>query len=164
MPTPQKEGLWDTLFYALFFALLWITPWGSGSLANAVYIFIILELFFLSNTFSGGPYESLLPEIARSHRDRMSVVAWQFYFGILGAALGLVLTGLIKDAYGFKVMGAIIAVSGLSFRYFGLAGVWRNAPRETAPAQMNLKQAFMATLSNKQFLYFLPTFVFFSSR
>ena len=151
----------STPFYALFFALLWITPWGSGSIANAVYIFIILELFFLSNTFSGGPYESLLPEIARSHRDRMSVVAWQFYFGILGAALGLVLTGLIKDAYGFKVMGAIIAVSGLSFRYFGLAGVWRHAPRETAPAQMNLKQAFMATLSNKQFLYFLPTFVFF---
>ena len=154
----------STPFYALFFALLWITPWGSGSIANAVYIFIILELFFLSNTFSGGPYESLLPEIARSHRDRMSVVAWQFYFGILGAALGLVLTGLIKDAYGFKVMGAIIAVSGLSFRYFGLAGVWRHAPRETAPAQMNLKHGVYGDLEQQAVSLFSPNLRFFSAR
>ena len=151
----------STPFYALFFALLWFTPAGGASFVNAIYIFIVLELFFLANTFSGGPYESLLPEIARTHRDRMSVVAWQFYFGILGAVLGLVLSGLIKDAFGFKVMGAIVAVSALTFRYVGLRGVWRLAPRETPPAQIKLKAAFTATLRNKQFLYFLPTFVFF---
>lgn len=150
-----------TPFYGLFFALLWLTPTGGASLSNAIYIFVILELFFLSNTLAGGPYESLLPEIARSHRDRMSVVGWQFYFGVLGAVLGLTLSGLMQDAFGFKVMGAVIAGSGIVFRYVGLAGVWRHAPRETEPAQIRLKDAFTATLKNKQFLYFLPTFVFF---
>ena len=150
-----------TPFYGIFFALLWITPVGGASLVNAVYIFVILELFFLSNTLSGGPYESLLPEIARSHRDRMSIVGWQFYFGILGAALGLTLTGMIHDAFGFQVMGLVIAGSGLVFRYLGLRGVWNHAPRETPTAQISLRDAFAATLRNKQFLYFIPTFVFF---
>ena len=150
-----------TPFYGIFFALLWITPVVGASLVNAVYIFVILELFFLSNTLSGGPYESLLPEIARSHRDRMSIVGWQFYFGILGAALGLTLTGMIQDAFGFQVMGLVIAGSGLVFRYLGLRGVWNHAPRETPTAQMSLRDAFAATLRNKQFLYFIPTFVFF---
>lgn len=153
--------LFATPFYALFFGLLWLTPWGGASFGNAIYLFVVLELFFLSNTLSGGPYESLLPEIARSHRDRMSIVGWQFYFGILGAVLGLVLTGVIKDAFGFKIMGAMVALSGLAFRYSGLLGAWKHAPRETPPARLALRSAFTATLRNKQFMCFLPTFVFF---
>ena len=153
--------LFSTPFYAIFFALLWLTPGGDASTRNAVYIFIVLELFFLANTLSGSPYEALLPEIARSHRDRMSVVAWQFYFGILGAVLGLVLTGFLKDAFDFRVMGVTVAVFGLVFRYVGLGGIWRRAPRETPAAQISLKEAFASTLSNKQFLHFLPTFVLF---
>ena len=153
--------LFSTPFYALFFALLWLTPWGDASARNAVYIFVVLELFFLANTFSGGPYEALLPEIARTHRERLSVVGWQFYFGVLGAVLGLVLTGLIKDAFSFKVMGAVVAVFGLTFRYVGLRGIWRAAPRETPAARIGLWMAFKSTLNNRQFLYFLPTFVLF---
>ena len=153
--------LFATPFYALFFGLLWLTPLGSGSFGNVIYVFVVLELFFLSNTLSAGPYESLFPEIARSHRDRMSIVAWQFYFGVLGASLGLILTGVIIDAAGFKVMAIIIAACGLAFRYSGLFGVWRRAPRNTPPSRMKLTAAFAATLRNKQFLYFLPTFVFF---
>lgn len=153
--------LFSTPFLAIFFALLWLNPTGEASYANAIYLFVILELFFLANTISGGPYESLLPEIARSHRDRMSMVAFQFYFGILGALLGLVFSGLIKDTFGFAAMGAMFAAFALGSRYLGLFGVWDCAPRETPPARIELRTAFMATLSNKQFLYFLPTFVFF---
>lgn len=155
--------LFSTPFYGLFFALLWFTPGGAASVSNAVYIFVVLELFFLASTLSGGPYEALLPEIARSHRDRMSVVAWQFYFGILGAVLGLVLTGFMKDAFDFRVMGVTVALFGLAFRFIGLSGIWRTAPRETPVAQLNLNAAFKVTLRNKQFLYFLPSFVLFQA-
>ena len=153
----------STPFYGLFFAFLWFTPWGDAHALNALYMFVVLELFFLSSTLSGGPYEAMLPEIARTHRDRMSIVAWQFYFGVLGAVLGLVLTGLMKDSFDFKVMGAVVAVFGITFRYVGLAGIWRHAPRGTPVANVGLKTAFKATMSNSQFLYFLPTFVFFQA-
>ena len=153
--------LFGTPFYALFFALLWLTPGGDSSYVNAIYLFVVLELFFLATTLTGGPYEALLPEIAPGHRDRMSVVAWQFYFGIAGAVAGLVLSGLIKDQVGFFAMGAIFATLALGSRYTGLAGVWKHAPRETPAAEIVLRDAFTATLRNRQFLYFLPTFVFY---
>ena len=47
------------------------------------------------------------------------------------------------------------------FRYIGLGGIWKLAPRETPPATMGVWSSFRATLSNRQFIYFLPTFVFF---
>ena len=153
--------VFSTPFYAIFFMLLWHTPAEGASFVNAIWVFVILELFFLSNSMSIGPYESLLPEIAKGHRDRMSIVAWQFYFGVLGAVLGLVVSGVVQDTWGFQVMGVMVGVLGLGFRYLGVAGVWRHAPRDTPPAQMPLKGAFLATLSNTQFLYFLPTFVLY---
>lgn len=153
--------VFSTPFWAIFFMLLWFTPVEGASFVNALWVFVILELFFLSNTASIGPYESLLPEVAKTHRDRMSIVAWQFYFGILGAVLGLVLSGVVQDTWGFKVMGILIGVFGLGFRFLGVAGIWRHAPRDTPPAEMPLKQAFFATLANTQFLYFVPTFVMF---
>ena len=153
--------LFGTPFYALFFALLWLTPGGDSSYLNAIYLFVVLELFFLATTLTGGPYEALLPEIAPGHRDRMSIVAWQFYFGIAGAVAGLVLSGLIKDQLGFFAMGTIFAVLALGSRYTGLGGVWKHAPRETPAADIELRTAFTETLRNKQFLYFLPTFVFY---
>ena len=130
--------MFSTPFYGLFFALLWLNPGNQASLANAAYLFIIMQLFYLAGTLSGGPYEAVFPEIARTHRDRVSVVAWKFYFGLLGAALGLVLTGFIKDAFGFGIMGIIIAVLGLVFRYVGLGSIWRHAPRDTPPATIAL--------------------------
>ena len=153
--------VFSTPFWAIFFMLLWFSPVEGASFVNALWVFVILELFFLSNTASIGPYESLLPEVAKTHRDRMSIVAWQFYFGILGAVLGLVLSGVVQDTWGFKVMGILIGVFGLGFRFLGVAGIWRHAPRDTPPAEMPLKQAFFATLANRQFLYFVPTFVMF---
>ncbi len=153
--------LFGTPFYALFFALLWLTPGGDSSYVNVIYLFVILELFYLATTLTGGPYEALLPEIAPGHRDRMSIVAWQFYFGIAGAVAGLVLSGLIKDQVGFFAMGAIFATLAFGSRYTGLAGVWNHAPRETPAAEIELRSAFTETLRNRQFLYFLPTFVFY---
>ena len=150
-----------TPFYALFFSLLWFAPQDGAGAVNAVYFFVVLELFFLATTMSSGPYEALLPELAVSHRDRMSIVAWWLYFGLLGAALGFVLSGPIKDLYGFQVMGGIVGATGLVFRYLGLSAVWKHAPRKTPAADIPLRSAFTGTLRNKQFLHFLPTYVLF---
>ena len=155
--------MFSTPFYALFFTLLWLNPGNHASLGNAAYLFVIMQLFYLAGTLSSGPFEALFPEIARTHHDRISVVAWKFYFGLLGAALGLVVTGFIKDAFGFGTMGIMVAVLLLVFRYVGLGGIWRHAPRHTPLATVGLGKAFKHTLGNKQFLYFLPSFVLFQT-
>ena len=151
-----------TPFYALFFALLWLPPVAGESVANALYFFLMLEAFHLFSTLSGGPFESLLPEIAVTSRDRVSVVAWQVFFGTLGAALALVGSGIVRDLFGFQAMAAMAAVLALVSRYVALAGAWRHVRLDVEPVRINPVAAIRSTFSNDQFLYFLPTFVLFN--
>lgn len=155
--------LFSTPLYALTFALMWFPPGGdAGHFANALYFFFFVWLHRLFSTLSGGPFESLLPEIAESSRARVSIVTWQVFFGSLGAVVGLVVSGLIKDAFSFQVMGITMAVIAFGSRYIALFGVWRYAKRDVAPVSAGPLRAFRDTFRNDQFLYFLPTFVLFN--
>jgi GPH family glycoside/pentoside/hexuronide:cation symporter len=148
--------------WALFFFLLWTPPVASESAVNVVYLFTVLLMYHLFGTLSGGPAESLLPEIAPGNADRVFIVMAQVAFGTIGAAAALVGSGPIIDLLGFQTMAAIVAVLILVNRYLSLAGAWRHARRDVAPAQMNVVQAFTSTFRNDQFLCFLPTFVLFN--
>jgi GPH family glycoside/pentoside/hexuronide:cation symporter len=149
-----------TPFWALFGVLLF-TPPTSSAAATAAYLFIVLELYFLSATLSGGPYESLLPEIAHESSERVTITGLRVYFGAAGAAVGLVLSGLVVDAYGYAAMAVMVGVLALSFRYLGLAGVWRYASRTQEPVELTLGEALRGTFRNRYFLFFLPAFALF---
>jgi GPH family glycoside/pentoside/hexuronide:cation symporter len=149
-----------TPFWALFGFLLF-TPPASGGAAAGAYLFLVLELYFLSSTLSGGPYEALLPEIAPSSEERVSITGMRVYFGAAGAGVGLVASGLLKDSLGFAAMAATVALLALTFRYVGLAGAWRYASRTVPPAEVGLGEALRATLANRYFLLFLPAFALF---
>lgn len=149
-----------TPFWALFSFLLF-TPPSSSTAAIAAYLFIVLELLFLSSTLSGGPYEALLAEITPESRERVRITGMRVYFGAAGAGLGLVGSGLLIDAFGYAAMAATIAIVALSSRYLGLAGVWRQAKASQRPAELGLRAALAATLANRSFLLFLPTFALF---
>jgi GPH family glycoside/pentoside/hexuronide:cation symporter len=149
-----------TPFWVLFSVLLF-TPPTSSAAATAAYLFIVLELFFLASTLSGGPYEALLPEIASSSAERVQITWMRVYFGVAGAAVGLVLSGLLIDAAGYAAMAVSVASLALVARYVGVAGIWRHASRTQQPADVGLGEALRATLANRYFLLFLPTFALF---
>jgi len=149
-----------TPFWALFSVLLF-TPPTSSAAATAAYLFIVLELLFLASTLSGGPYEALLPEIASSSAERVQITWMRVYFGVAGAAVGLVLSGLLIDAAGYAAMAVAVASLALVARYVGVAGIWRHASRTQEPADVGLGEALRATLANRYFLLFLPTFALF---
>ena len=154
--------LFSTPFYALFAALIWFLPSDEPSLWNALYLVVMLELFFVANTMSSGPLEALIPEVSPTPSDRMAIVGSIFLFAIVGAGVGLALSGRIADTLGYQTMGVFVAVVGVVFRYIALSAVWRYAPRGTPPARVALWAGLWATLRNPQFVYFLPTFVMFS--
>jgi len=152
----------STPLYAVFFVLLWMPPDNHETVRNAIYFFVMLEAFFLFSTLSGGPFESLLPEIAPSAKERVSIVTWQVFFGTVGALIALVGSGIIIDLAGFQAMAVILAVVALASRYIGLAGAWRYTRLDVEPATVSPWQAFRATLRNDQFLFYLPTFILFN--
>ena len=155
--------LFSTPFYALFAAMVWILPSEDASLWNALYFVIVLELFFTAATMSSGALEALVPEVTRGASDRMNLVGLIFLFAVFGAGLGLAGSGALVDAFGFQVVGIILAVIGVVFRYISLAAVWKYAPRHTTPARVNFWQGMRQTLRNPQFVYYLPTFVMFTT-
>ena len=154
----------STPFYALFF-FLFFTPPGAdhGTMVNALYITTVIFLQRLVGTMSGGPMESLLPEIARSPASRVSIVTWQVFLGSLGAVFALIATGVIKDALGFQVMAGIVAVIALLSRYVGLWGAWPYARANVEPVNISLVDSIRQAFRNDQFLLFLPTFVLFNT-
>ena len=155
--------LCSTPFYALFAALIWFLPVEGSSWWNALYFVLMLELFFTAATMSSGALEALVPEVTGTAADRMNLVGLIFLFAIIGAGLGLVGGGFIKDSLGFQVAGSIFAVIGLVFRSLSLAAIWKHAPRFTPPAQVSFWRGLRDTLRNPQFVYFLPTFVMFTT-
>jgi Na+/melibiose symporter-like transporter len=78
--------LFSTPFYALFAALVWILPSEDASLWNALYVVIVLELFFTAATMSSGALEALVPEITHGASDRMNLVGLIFLFDIWSRA------------------------------------------------------------------------------
>ena len=155
--------LFSTPFYAIFAAMVWMLPVEGASLWNAIYFVIILELFFTAATMSSGALEALVPEVAPRAGDRMDLVGLIFVFAIFGAGLGLAGSGALVDAFGFQVVGTMLAVVGLVFRYLSLSAVWKYARRDTAPARVGFFRGMKETLRNPQFVCYVPTFVLFTT-
>lgn len=151
-----------TPLWAIFAVLLFMPP-DAGTVPTAIYFFLVLELFSIFSTLSGGPYEALLPEVAPRNEDRVAIAGIRVYFGAAGAAIGLVASGLLIDATDYRTMALVIAALALVARYAGLAGVWREAKasQPSLEAPLPLREAMRATFSNRYFLLFLPTFVLF---
>jgi GPH family glycoside/pentoside/hexuronide:cation symporter len=147
--------------FAALFAVLTFAPPEAGTAGTAAWLFLSVELYFLFSTIAGGPYEALLPEIARTTAERLSIAGIRVYFGAAGALLGLVGSSLLTDQVGFAEMALVIAGLMLASRFVGIAGVWKHASRSQPPATLTLVEAVRATLSSRSFLAFLPSFVLF---
>ena len=93
-----------TPLMALFGFLLFVPPAHSGGVVTALYLFLILELFYLSATFASAPYDALLPEIASTDAERVDLSARRVYFGVVGAAVGMVGSGLLVARFGFCLL------------------------------------------------------------
>lgn len=146
---------------ALLAVLPFMPPAGAGTLGTALYFFVVLEMFFVCASLVNVPYEALMPEIARTSEERVSLTAWRVYFGVAGAAVGLSGSGLLISAFGFPVMAAVLALLALVTRYIGLAGVWQRADRRAAVSSLPFTSTLRLTMANRRFVIFMLSFVLF---
>ena len=148
--------------WAVFAIVTFTPPPDAGTAVTAVYLFFTLEFFFLFSTVAGGPYEALLPELAPSSADRVSLQSIKVYFGLVGTTIGLVGSDLLVHHVGFRAMAVVMATLALLCRYAGLAGVWRRAMHSRTPATIGFRDALRATFANAPFRALLPTVVLFA--
>ena len=150
-----------TPLYALTFVFLWTPPADEPGWTNAIYIFLIFGLLNLFGTFSSGPHEALMPEVARQRQDRLDLGALTAFLGIAGAGLGLIASGLLIEVAGYVAMAVFIATVMLLTRLTSTLAVYPYVARHQKPITMGLRESLAAALRNTQFRAFLPSFVSF---
>lgn len=155
--------LFGTPLSALFAFLIVVPPQNASTAVTAVYLFVMMEMYGIFGTISGGPYEALFPELARTSRERVGLVAMKLYFGISGAAFGLVMSGFLVDVIGLRQTLVLMVLLGFTCRMIGMVGVWNHVDRDRPIAKIPLREALRTTFRNTQFLAFLPSFVLFQT-
>ncbi|MEZ4523841.1 MAG: MFS transporter [Thermomicrobiales bacterium] len=149
--------------WALSALLIFVPPAHSGTLVTAGYFFVVLQVFFLTATISGVPYEALLPEIAGTTAERVSVSGYRVAIGIAGAGVGLIGSGLMVSLFGFTGMAATISVLALASRYAGVAGVWKRSTGISPSEGLSFRGAIRATLTNRHYIILMPSWMLFQT-
>ncbi len=149
--------------WALAAVAVVLPPSGGTTAQVAIWFFVTSQVFGIFATVAGAPYDALLPEIAPTDAERVRVMTARVAFALGGATVGLVGSGLLVDRIGVPGMMAVAAAIALVTRYAGLAGAWPYADRNAEPSALPLLDSLRATVRNRHFRAFVPSFVLFQT-
>jgi GPH family glycoside/pentoside/hexuronide:cation symporter len=103
--------IFATLPVAAVSFLLWTPPLPhEQSWINGVYIFVLVQLFFILWSTLANPYMSLLPELTSDLKERVDISAMQAVFLMIGTLIFGFL-GPIKEAFGWIGIGSVLFIA-----------------------------------------------------
>jgi glycoside/pentoside/hexuronide:cation symporter, GPH family len=146
--------LFSGVAYAAVFILLFYPPVAEKSALNGIYVAALLGLYFILFTAYVCPYLALLPELARTNRDRVDLATYKAVFSLLGVGVALIGAGILIGMLGFHGMIWAMALIGLVLLYLPLA-IRERDYAEAKPATLGLVEAVTTTFKNRAFLIYL---------
>ncbi|MBI4507227.1 MAG: MFS transporter [Chloroflexi bacterium] len=149
-----------TPFLFLAFVLLWLPPVATMPWA-AVYAFVVVQVYYLCATIVHQPYEAVLAEIARAPAERVRVSSWKVTFGVAGAGIGLVGSGLLIEALGFAGMAVVLGLVATAAVLAGALGIRRLPAAPPHERPLALRDGLRLTATNGQFLIYTCSEVLF---
>jgi len=165
--------LTGSLPFALSACLLFFPPDASPTVLNAVYVAVILGIYFFFYTYFMTPYLALIPELSHTHNDRIFITVIQAVFSLLGAALIMMgvpmlwdslQTGALDKSLALKVSLIIMSAIALVLMIVSALPVNEKKYSVSKPADVGLLESIKMTITNKTFLiYMIPTILFWFS-
>jgi GPH family glycoside/pentoside/hexuronide:cation symporter len=141
-----------------------VFPPAGGSLVQvAAWFFVTSQFVGIFSTVAGAPYDAMLPEIAQTDDERVRVMTARVAFALAGAVVGLVASGILVERIGVPRTMVVAAAIALATRYLGLVGAWNHADRTAARSVLPLLESLRATIGNRHFRAFVPSFVLFQT-
>jgi len=140
--------------YVVVFVLLFYPPVAETSALNTVYLAFLLAVYFSLFTAYVCPYLALLPELARSNKDRVDLATFRAVFMLLGVGIALIGSGILIGRLGFHGMVWALGALGLVLLYLPLAIKERDYA-EAKPATLGLTEAIKTTFKNHAFIIYL---------
>ncbi|NLI70268.1 MAG: MFS transporter [Firmicutes bacterium] len=142
------------VFYVLVFIAIFYPIFPEKSAWNHVYLALMLGIYFFLYTAYVCPYLALLPDIARTTRDRVDLSTFKAVFGMIGGGIGMVGSGILIGYLGFHGMLWAMGLLGLVFLYLPVF-IREKDHTDSKPSDMGLIEALTATFKNKPFVIYL---------
>ena len=151
--------------FAAATVLTYWSPVAQESWVNALFLFVMLTLFYLFMTMYCTPYNALIPELGTEQDTRMSIstaISFTFIAGMALAYMAPVLWGMLEGMVGDRVLAIRLTFTGLSL--IGLVCMFvpvftiREKDYVTAvPSQSTAMKSLAATFRNKDFRIFVAS-------
>ena len=151
-------------------ALLFFPPGAPGSPANTLWLFALLSLYFIAFTVYVAPYLALIPEIAWTQQERVSLSMWLALAsfpiaGVFGSAWPVALdlgraAGLGPEA---AMRALVVAASALALVLCAapIAAIDERRYARSAAADLSFRSAVTQTLRDRPFCIYILAQCFF---
>ncbi len=146
--------LYSGILYTAVFIALFYPPATGESPLNSIYLTLMLGIYFALFTAYVCPHLALLPELARSNKDRVDLSTWKAVFSILGVAGAAVAGGMLIDSIGNYGMIWVMGGVGLVMLYVPMFIRERDYAK-SEPATLGLVDALKTTFRNRPFMVYL---------
>jgi GPH family glycoside/pentoside/hexuronide:cation symporter len=147
---------WGALPLVALFALVWAPPAGQDNAWNIVWLLGIGTGFFVLFSIVTNPYLAMLPDIARSPGDRVSVSAWVAAFGLAAQIAAMIGGSALAGKTGsFGLAVGVTSLVALVFLLLPLLVREATGAAEADTRQLSLGTALRQTLANGPFRIFL---------
>lgn len=137
--------------YVAVYVALFHPPVAGQSPVNAIFLGVGLALYFTLFTAYVGPYLALLADLSGTTADRVDLSTSKAVATLVGAAVALIVSGLLVEAYGVQAMVWILGAIALVLLLVPTRIPERRFAR-AEPATMPLIQAVRTTLGNRPFV------------
>ena len=145
----------------LFFLLIFFPPVQDVSAWNMVYLTTMVALYFSFYSVVSIPYTALLPEIAVTLRDRLSLSVGLALCMMIGSVVGMLGSPILMEKAGFRVMALVCGVAAVLGFVPTLAGVRERVRVTDDYSRLDFLNSIRSTLANKAFrVYTVATFSF----
>jgi len=130
----------------LAFILVWIPPVHGNSITNAIFLGVILFVYYISYTGMLIPWFAVLPEMSPINSVRVKIASIGVAIGVVGALIGGGLSGVLFEKMGPFAMALILGVVGLvagQLTIFGVKEHYQAQQEETPGFLKVVKEVFI---------------------
>ncbi|MBQ8972232.1 MAG: MFS transporter [Clostridia bacterium] len=151
--------------FALSCILTFWSPVNGESGINALFLFLMLTLFYLFMTMYCTPYNALIPELGSDQKTRMNIstaISFTYIAGMAVAYMAPVLWGLVQGAVGDRVLAiritfSVLALIGMGCMFVPVFTIRERDYVDVVPSDAPALRSLSATFRNKDFRIFVAS-------
>lgn len=153
---------WASLPLSVSTVLVFWSPVNQNSVINAVFLFLMVMLYYLSITAYCTPYNALIPELGHNQQERLNistVISFTFIAGTAVAYLAPVIWGSLIPMLGrvnaIRVTFAVMAVIAFVCMQIPVWSIKEKEYVDTVPSQDTAFSSLASTFRNGEFRKFV---------